>query len=120
MCTSNEITDTNPNGVVIDVTSKRLKRVMTGSCYDGSTDFELARKRFTPYGNNLDVYEIKTVANFEKEPGKTPFDVIDETLYGKLKFSTIKEKIDWVCMHFEGTQKTVENDEVWKNRVEEK
>ena len=118
LCTSNEITDTNPNGVVIDVTSKRLKRVMTGCCYDGSTEFELARKGFTPYGGNLDVYEIQTVANFENTPGKTPFDVIDETLYGKKKMDTIKEKIEWVCSHFEGTQKSIENDSEWKRRVE--
>lgn len=118
LCTSNEITDTNPNGVVIDVTSKRMKRVMTGCCYDGSTEFELARKGFTPYGGNLDVYEIQTVANFENTPGKTPFDVIDETLYGKNKMETLKEKIEWVCSHFEGTQKSIENDTEWKHRVE--
>lgn len=119
LCTNNEITDTNPNGIVYDVTSKRLKRVMTGKCYDGSTEFELARKGFTPYGDNLDVYEIKNVTNFEKEPGKTAFEVIDETLYGKSKCSSLKEKIDWVCTNFEGVQKTVETDDEWKNRVEE-
>lgn len=39
---------------------------------------------------------------------KTPFDVIDETLYGKEKFSTVKEKIDWVCQNFDKTQKNLE------------
>ena len=117
LCTSNEITDTTPNGVVIDVTSKRMKRIMTGECYDGSKEFALARKSFTPYGGNLDVYEIGTVANFEKEPGKTPFDVIDETLYGLDKFETLKDKIDWVCRKFEVTQRTVESDSDWINRT---
>ena len=55
LCTSNEVTDSTPNGVVYDVTSKRLKRIMTGSCYDGSKN-GLSRKP-TPYGGNLDVYE---------------------------------------------------------------
>ena len=30
LCQLNEITDENPNGVALDVTSKRLKRIMTG------------------------------------------------------------------------------------------
>ena len=118
LCTSNEITDTNPNGIVVDVTSKRLKRVMTGSCYDGSTDFKLARESFEPYGGNLDVYDIKKVADFEKEPGKSAFEVIDETLYEKEKFSNLKDKINWVCSNFEITQKPIETDEEWKNRTE--
>jgi len=117
LCTSNEVTDSTPNGVVYDVTSKRLKRIMTGSCYDGSKEFGLSRKKFTPYGGNLDVYEIDQVANFETSRGKTAFDVIDETLYGKEKFTSIKEKIDWVCSNFEGTQKIVEGDNEWKKRV---
>ncbi len=119
LCTSNEITDTTPNGVVLDVTSKRLKRLMTGSCYDGSTEFEMARKGFTPYGGNLDVYTVESVANFEKEPGKTPFDVIDETLYGQNKFESLKEKIDWVCNNFEITQKMIESDSDWQKRIKE-
>ena len=90
---------------------------MTGSCYDGSKEFGLSRKKFTPYGGNLDVYEIDQVANFETSRGKTAFDVIDETLYGKEKFTSIKEKIDWVCSNFEGTQKIVEGDNEWKKRV---
>ncbi len=119
LCTNNEITTSTPNGVVKDVTSKRLKRIMTGSCYDGTKDFEWIKKN-TPYGNNLDVYEIKSVANFEKAEGKTPFDVIDETLYNQTKFNTIKEKVEWVCSNFEGTQKYMENDAEYKKRMEDK
>lgn len=103
----NEITDTTPNGIVYDVTSKRLKRVMTGKCYDGSSDFEWIKKH-EALGGNLDVYNIAEVANFETTAGKTPFDVIDETLYGKEKFSSIQEKIEWVCSNFEHTQKRLE------------
>jgi len=106
LATANEITDTTPNGIVYDVTSKRLKRVMTGECYDGTKDFKW-REKNGPLGDNLDVYDIATVANFEATEGQTPFDVIDETLYGKEKLG-VKEKIQWVCENFEGTQKKLE------------
>lgn len=39
LATSNEKTETTPNGIVNDVTSRRLKRVMTGLDYDGDNDF---------------------------------------------------------------------------------
>ncbi len=107
LCQLNEKNDVTPNGIAYDVTSKRLKRIMTGKCYDGTSNFSWLKNN-KPYGGNLDVYEIETVSNFEHLPGKTAFDVIDETLYGKEKFSTTKEKIEWVCQNFEGTQKGVE------------
>lgn len=105
LATADEITDTTPNGIVKDVTSKRLKRVMTGECYDGTKDFKWNEKN-KPLGDNLDVYDITTVANFEATEDKTPFDVIDETFYGQKKLG-VKEKIKWVCENFEGTQKTL-------------
>lgn len=108
LCQLNEKTETTPNGIAYDVTSKRLKRVMTGECYDGTKDFKWIEKN-EAYGGNLDVYEIENVANFESTEGKTPFEVIDETLYGKEKFSTVKEKIDWVCSNFEKTQKYLDD-----------
>lgn len=89
-------------------------------CPDGTIAFPNGRISFerdgwiwklkdnSPYGGNLDVYEISSVANFEMTQGHTPFDVIDETLYDMEKFSTVKEKIDWVCRHFEKTQKELE------------
>lgn len=107
LCQMNEITDTTPNGIAYDVTSKRLKRVMTGKCYDGASDFPWTKEN-SLYGGNLDVYEIASVANFETTNGKTPFDVIDETLYGKEKFKTLQEKIEWVCKKFSNAQKVVE------------
>ena len=116
LCTNNEITDINPNGIALDVTSKRLKRIMTGECYDGFNKFDWI-KNYKPYGGNLDVYEIDSVANFESSTNKTPFDVIDETLYGLDKFNSVKDKIDWVCSNFEGTQKVIESDEDWKERL---
>ena len=103
LCQINEITNETPNGIAYDVTSKRLKRVMTGSCYDGTTDFKWLKDN-EPYGGSLDVYEIDSVSNAEHVCGKTPFDVIDETLYGQEKFSTIEDKIRWVCENFEATQ----------------
>lgn len=113
LCTNNESTDITPNGIAYDVTTKRLKRVMTGSCYDGTNDFKWL-KEHSVLGGGLDVYEIACVANNAHEPGKTPFDLIDETLYGEKKFTAIKDKIKWVCENFEGTQKVIkgENDSV--------
>ena len=119
LCQLNEITDTTPNGIAYDVTSKRLKRIMTGECYDGSKDFKWTNDN-EPYGGNLDVYEIASVANNEFVEGKSPFDVIDETLYGKERFKTLREKIDWVCKNFQHTQKVLESYEEWSKRTEEK
>lgn len=107
LCTNNEKTDTNPNGIAYDVTSKRLKRVMTGSCYDGTNDFEWIKKN-NPLGDNLDVLEIAEVSNSEQTEGKSPFDVIDEELYGEVKM-TPKDKIKWVCENFSVTQKYLED-----------
>ena len=106
LCQINEITDTTPNGIAYDVTSKRLKRIMTGECYDGSKNFKWAEEN-EPYGGRLDVYEIADVTSACATQGKTPFDVIDETLYGKEKFKTAREKIEWVCSNFSQTQMTV-------------
>ena len=103
IATANEITDTTPNGIVYDVTSKRLKRVMTGECYDGTKDFKWIEKN-KPLGDNLDVYDIATVAPYSDEP----FEKIDETLYGQEKLG-VNEKIKWVCENFEGTQKALED-----------
>lgn len=102
LCQLNEITDTTPNGIAYDVTSKRLKRIMTGECYDGSNDFKWIKEN-SPYGGKLDVYEIAEVSNKSAVAGKTPFDVIDETLYGKEEMSA-KDKIAWVCSNFAHTQ----------------
>ena len=103
LVTNNEITDINPGGIAFDVTSKRLKRVMTGKCYDGTSDFAWIKKN-TALGGNLEVTEIDSCANYDK----SIFEKIDETLYGKEKFSSIKEKIEWVCENFENTQKFLE------------
>lgn len=115
LCQIDEKTDTTPNGIAHDVTSKRLKRIMTGECYDGSKDFNWIKDN-EPYGGSLDVYEIGYVSDKEHEVGKTAFEVIDETLYGKEKFATMKEKIDWVCQNFQTTQKEVEGDKDWEAR----
>lgn len=116
LCQLNEITPTTPNGIAYDVTSKRLKRIMTGKCYDDSTDFEWIKNN-TPYGENLEVVEIAEVANFENTPGKTAFEVIDETLYGQKRFGSLKEKVDWVCKNFQITQTQFENEEEWLTRI---
>ncbi len=116
LCQSNEKSQENPNGIAYDVTAKRLKRIMTGECYDGTKDFKWIKDN-DALGGGLEVYEIGTISNADNTEGHTPFDVIDETLYGKEKFIALKEKIEWVCRNFEGTQKIIESDEKWKERT---
>ena len=108
LCTNNEITGTTPNGIAYDVTSKRLKRVMTGKCYDNSSDFEWIKKN-EALGGSLEVYEIESVNNAEQGKDKSPFDVIDEICYGE-KTKTPEEKIAWVCKNFENTQKFLDKE----------
>ena len=98
------------NKIAYDVTSKRLKRIMTGECYDGTKNFKWAEEN-EPYGGKLDVYEIAEVSNTSATPGHTPFDLIDETLYGLEKFKTTREKIEWVCSNFSQTQMTVNKED---------
>ncbi len=90
-----------------EITAERLRRVMTGKCYDDSTDFAWNKKN-APLGGNLDVYNLENVSNFETTPHKTAFEVIDESLYGQKRFSTLQEKVEWVCSNFEHTQKQLE------------
>lgn len=116
LCQLNEKTDTTPNGIAYDVTCKRLKRIMTGCCYDGSSDFPWARDH-QPYGGNLDVFEFGTVSNFEITEEKSPFDGIDETLYGQERFGSMREKVNWACSNFATTQKSLEAFEDWVKRV---
>lgn len=115
LCQLNEKTDTTPNGIAYDVTAKRLKRIMTGECYDGSKDFPWIKNN-KPYGGNLDVYDVESIPNNAAEEGKTPFDVIDETLYGEEKMNA-KDKIAWVCSNFSNTQNHPEEDDEWEERV---
>ena len=110
LCQLNEITNTTPNGIAYDVTSKRLKRIMIGECYDGSKDFKWIEDN-EPYGGKLEVYEIAEVSNANATKGQTPFDVIDETLYGKERFASTREKIEWVCNYFFQTQMTVNHED---------
>lgn len=110
LCQINEKRDNTPNGIAYDVTSKRLKRIMTGECYDGSKDFKWIVDN-KPYGGKLEVYEIGEVSNSSAISGKTPFDIIDETLYGLEKFKTSREKIEWVCNNFAHTQMQEPKDE---------
>ncbi len=115
LCQLNEITDTTPNGIAYDVTAKRLKRIMTGSCYDGTT-FPWNNEN-TPYGGNLDVYDIASLPSNASLEGQNAFECIDETLYGQTKFETLKDKVDWVCSNFYPTLNQVEDNETWENRV---
>lgn len=115
LCNNNEITPTTPNGVAYDVTSKRLKRVMTGECYDGTKDFDWIKNN-EALGGSLDVYEITPISNKDLTKDKTPFDLIDETLYGKEKFENPVDKVKWVCENFELTENELETDEAYMKR----
>lgn len=105
LCQLNEVTDTTPNGIAYDVTSKRLKRIMTGTCYDGSSDFKWVKSN-EPYSENLDVYDIAEIS--ESDPGI--FEALDETLYGE-KFDTLKKKVEWVCTKFGDTRNVLKDAE---------
>lgn len=87
-----------------EIPIERLRRVMIGKSFDGSDDFDWIKKN-EPLGGSLDVYEIADVANNESSEGQSPFDVIDETLYGQEKFTDLQDKIEWVCLNFENCQK---------------
>lgn len=102
-----EKTDTTPGGIARDVTAERLRRIMTGKASDGSSDFDWLKKH-RPYGGNLEVLELATVADFEQTEGKTPANVIDETLYGLPPFTHLRDKMDWLCTHFPQTQKSLD------------
>ena len=86
-----------------EITCERLRRIMTGKSIDGSADFEWIKKN-KPFMENLDVYRICDVSNKEQGQGKSAFEVIDETLYGYVKFANINDKIKWVIDNFENTQ----------------
>lgn len=106
LCTNNEVTTNTPNGIAIDITSKRMKRIMSGECYGGSKDFMwLANNEV--YGDNLEVFEITTVDSRAQSQHINPLTVIDETVYGIDKFKSVHEKINWLCNNFENTQKYI-------------
>lgn len=102
-----EKTDTTPGCIACDVTAERLRRIMTGMASDGSSNFDWLKKH-RPYGGNLEVLELATVADFVQTEGKTPADVIDETLYGLPPFTHLRDKMDWLCTHFPQTQKKLD------------
>ncbi|MFY4701641.1 site-specific DNA-methyltransferase [Campylobacter jejuni] len=104
LVTNNEITDSNPNGIALDVTSKRLKRIMSGECYDKSKDFKWLEKN-TPYGDSLEVSEIQSIASSDH----SVFEKIDEKLYGKV-FENLHDKIEWICKEFELTCRKIEGE----------
>lgn len=106
LVTNNEVTKTSPNGIAYDITSKRMKRVMSGEDYDGSRDFKWNDKH-EPLGGNLLAVNLAEVSNRESIERKTAFDVIDETLYGLEKLD-VNKKIKWVATNFEQTQKRLE------------
>ena len=98
LVTNNEKGEYYPNGVAIDVTTKRLKRIMSGKCYDGFDDFAWLKKNF-PYMDSLDVYKLETLNIYDKDI----FNKIDEKNYDKDFKNDLKQKIDWVCKSFEQT-----------------
>ena len=115
LCTNNEITTTNPSGIAYDVTAKRLKRIMTGECYDSTKNFKWLDNN-EPYGNNLEVTEISEISPTVSEKDNTPFDVIDESLYGILPFDKKEDKINWICTYFKNTMKGIESDKKYCER----
>lgn len=121
LVTNNEITELNPNGIAKDVTSKRLRRIMSGECYDKSTNFKW-REKNAPYGGILEVLELAEVSEYEKAEGKSAFEVIDETCYVLEPFKSVSEKIKWVCENFERAKKILQmqgkSETEWEKELE--
>ena len=117
-------------GIALKVTTKRLKRIMSGCCYDGSADFEWLKKN-EPYKDGLAVYEIATIEKFAlgKEKGENIFSAIDERNYaldrktydldenGRFKFA--HDKALWIADKFAITLTQLENDEEYVKRQEQ-
>lgn len=115
LVTNNEITELNPNGIAVDVTAKRLKRIMSGECYDGSKNFKW-REKNEPYKDNLEVFRIEKVSKYAQESDKSALEVIDESAYGLIEFDSIHEKAKWIAKNFDITLKELENDKAYKMR----
>lgn len=115
LVTNNEITELNPNGIAVDVTAKRLKRIMSGECYDGSKNFKW-REKNEPYKDNLEVFKIEKVSKYAQEFDKSVLEVIDESAYGLIEFDSIHEKAKWIAKNFDITLKELENDKAYKMR----
>lgn len=113
LVTNNEITELNPNGIAKDVTTKRLKRIMSGECYDKSKDFKWLENN-TPYGDSLEVLEIESISDTDLKI----FDNIDERLYGEDFTHSKQEKISWVCENFELTCKSVDSTPLASEKVD--
>ncbi len=115
LVTNNEITELNPNGIAVDVTAKRLKRIMSGECYDGSKNFKW-REKNEPYKDNLEVFRIEKVSKYAQESDKSVLEVIDESAYGLIEFDSIHEKAKWIAKNFDITLKELENDKAYSVR----
>lgn len=115
LVTNNEITELNPNGIAVDVTAKRLKRIMSGECYDGSKNFKW-REKNEPYKDNLEVFRIEKVSKYTQESNKSVLEVIDESAYGLIEFDSIHEKAKWIAKNFDITLKELENDKAYSVR----
>ena len=115
LVTNNEITDINPNGIAVDVTAKRLKRIMSGECYDGSKNFKW-REKNEPYKDNLEVFRIEKVSKYTQESNKSVLEVINESAYGLIEFDSIHEKAKWIAKNFDITLKELENDKAYSVR----
>ncbi len=88
------------------MTSKRLKRVMTGKCYDGIDSFKWLEKN-KPYGDGLEVTEINQIPS----NSQNVFNKIDEKLYNKDFQGNIHDKIEWICSEFEITCRKIEEEQ---------
>ena len=60
--------------------------------------------------DNLEVTEINPIESVVKIDQTSPFEKIDEMLYGLPKFESINAKAEWVCKHFKVTRSKIEGD----------
>lgn len=102
LCTNDE-KDENGLKIGSDITSKRLKRIMTGTCYDGASNFKWIDKN-SPYGDNLEVTRVAEIENMKQDDIDNIVNAIDETIYGLEPFTSILDKVEWICHNFDKTQ----------------
>ena len=98
LCTINDDNGANnrwPNGLVLDCTYPRLRTIMVGDMEAGWL------KKHKPYQDGLDVFDIKSILPSKVIGPHSVVEEIDETLYGKEKFSDYKDKVDWICENFD-------------------
>lgn len=90
--------------VISSLTQERIRRIIKGEDYLRNKNYPWINNNL-PFGDSIEVLNLESVSVFDK----LLFEKIDETLYGVNKFTTLKDKILWVCNNFEKVARKIEN-----------